>query len=202
MGNGFDDNEPLVENVPELPEGTFDAPGVPDGFREAVWRRTARTLRRRVRRRWAVAVCTVVVAYAAGLATMYTVQDGRYETPAPIASVPPEPDAGPGTAVVSAPPVTPWHADAGSVALLLDHEALSRRIAEASREERLRLLKWAGDRYLRELGDVQRALNCYRWLLNATPPAQRTVVEPDDSWLLVSLKQARQKEMIHENATT
>jgi len=55
------------------------------------------------------------------------------------------------------------------------------------------LFRTAGDRYLLELGDVESAVRCYRRSLDACPD-QELVVASDDSWLLMALKQARQKE--------
>jgi hypothetical protein len=56
-----------------------------------------------------------------------------------------------------------------------------------------RRFREAGDRYLREFADYRAALRCYRNFLDEADPADR-VVGPDDTWLLTSLKRAREQE--------
>ena len=46
-------------------------------------------------------------------------------------------------------------------------------------------------RYLYDYEDVAAALHCYRQVLELDPPNQRRPFEPDDSWLLAELKNAR-----------
>ena len=58
------------------------------------------------------------------------------------------------------------------------------------------LFRTAGDRYLLELGDIESAVRCYRRALDACAE-QDLVVASNDSWLLMALKQARQKERSH-----
>jgi hypothetical protein len=51
----------------------------------------------------------------------------------------------------------------------------------------------AGDRYFREQGDYQAALRCYRNFMSEAEPQDMTV-SPDDTTLLIALKQARTKD--------
>ena len=51
----------------------------------------------------------------------------------------------------------------------------------------------AGDRYLRDYADYRAALRCYRNFLDEADPADRAV-STDDTWLLTSLKRAREQE--------
>ena len=56
-----------------------------------------------------------------------------------------------------------------------------------------RLFREAGDSYVRDRADYQSALRCYRNFLDEAAPAERTV-SPEDTWLLTSLKRAREQE--------
>jgi type VI protein secretion system component VasK len=64
----------------------------------------------------------------------------------------------------------------------------------ADGEKRLELYRRAGDTYLQR-GDELGALRCYRQALDGGGPAEM-VVREQDSWLMMSLKLARQKERI------
>jgi len=59
--------------------------------------------------------------------------------------------------------------------------------------ESARRFREAGDRYLNEFADYRAALRCYRNFLDEADPADRTV-SADDTWLLTSLKRAREQE--------
>jgi hypothetical protein len=56
-----------------------------------------------------------------------------------------------------------------------------------------RRFREAGDRYLRDFADYQSALRCYRNFLDEADRADLVVV-PEDTWLLTSLKRAREQE--------
>lgn len=56
-----------------------------------------------------------------------------------------------------------------------------------------RRFREAGDKYLRELADYRSALRCYRNFLDEAEPGDRAVA-PEDTWLLTSLKRAREQE--------
>jgi hypothetical protein len=62
--------------------------------------------------------------------------------------------------------------------------------------QRARKFREAGDRYLHESQDVQAALRCYTQALDAGGD-EELIVTPSDSWLLIALKDARQKEKNH-----
>ena len=59
--------------------------------------------------------------------------------------------------------------------------------------ESARRFREAGDRYLSEFADYRAALRCYRNFLDEADPADRAVT-PKDTWLLTSLKHAREQE--------
>ena len=59
--------------------------------------------------------------------------------------------------------------------------------------ESARRFREAGDRYFRDFADYRAALRCYRNFLDEADKAE-LLVTPDDTWLLTSLKRAREQE--------
>jgi hypothetical protein len=59
--------------------------------------------------------------------------------------------------------------------------------------EAARRFREAGDRYFRDFADYRAALRCYRNFLDEADPTDLQVA-PDDTWLLTSLKRAREQE--------
>ena len=186
----FDEHEPLLTESPELPAGAFGAMDASPALREAVWQGTVRRLRWRRRTRRAAIACAFVLVYAAGFGTTQFLP----EEPSDVVRVATHEPAPP---TEEAPPVVEAPAPAAepiTAKLLLDPEALARRLYAAGPEERRQLLKQAGDCYLADRGDIKEAVQCYRRLLDLAPADEPMTVEKDDNWLLVSLKEARQKE--------
>ena len=152
-----------------------------DRLRTEVLARTMRCIRvaRRVRMASRVGIC--VLCFAAGAIAMWVQSSPEPRTvyvevavEVPAKSEPPAPAA--------SAPVSP-------VALELAAEQLVEK-AEAARR-----FREAGDRYLRDAADYQSALRCYRYFLDGADPAD-LVVSPSDSWLLTSLKRAREQEIV------
>jgi hypothetical protein len=63
-------------------------------------------------------------------------------------------------------------------------------------ERRAELFRRAGDRYLNDENDMESAVRCYKKALNAAT-AEDLQINPQDTWLLISLKNARQEEHRH-----
>ena len=187
----FEQNEPLVEGLHDLPPGALRLPQQSAEFREAVWRRTAGAVRGRWWRRRVIAVGGLLTAYAAGLGTAVLVsgQLGAPTTTEQVVSAP-APAAEP--APEAAEPAVPLAS--------LSAWELEEQVPLNPLCERPRLLKLAGDRYLADWGDVASALRCYRQLLDRLPPDKRTLPDTGDSWLLVTLKNARQTEVTYEGS--
>jgi hypothetical protein len=74
---------------------------------------------------------------------------------------------------------------------LIDPSELVRRSETASSEDRVRLLKQAGDLYLSDRYEIEKALQCYRRALDSLPQSMQMRVEPGDTWLLAALKDSR-----------
>ncbi len=58
------------------------------------------------------------------------------------------------------------------------------------------MYKQAGDRYMTEQSDPQSALRCYGNALDNGTEQDRSI-STDDNWLLMAIKDARQKEKSH-----
>lgn len=173
-GNHLDSEGPLAEGLETLPP----YPEVPDELRDAILRRTSATVRRRPRRLRTLAACVVAVAYAAGLGTALLWSDADV-APAPLVAAP-------------APEIAPVIPAVAAVERTRENpQALLARVPDATPPEQVRLLTQAGDRYLTDYGDVTRALDCYRQVLELTPDSQPVTLESSDTWLLTSLKLAR-----------
>jgi hypothetical protein len=155
--------------------GRIGPPPATDRLREALWRR----LRRRLRRgRWwkrAAVAAALAACYAAGFGTARLATE-----PAPE----PRPTATGGLKQLKLPiealqpPASP---------LEREWQALD------SPEPRPDAYREAGDRYVAEAGDYQSAVRCYRQALDVGSERD-LAIKPDDSWLLMVLKDARQKE--------
>ena len=78
--------------------------------------------------------------------------------------------------------------------------SLLERVAGLSKDNRARLYRRAGDRYLDD-GDMQAALRCYAHALD-TSKAEELAISEDDNWLLMQLKKARLEEKNHAQTGT
>jgi hypothetical protein len=151
-----------------------------DPLKSTLLERTSGRIRfdRRVRLVGRVGIC--VACFVAGLS---------------VAFLRPVPE--PTTIYVQVPVPVPPVADApGSPAVV---RVLSPAQIELEAEKTLvkaeaaRRFREAGDLYLRDYADYRAALRCYRNFLDEADPADRRIT-PDDTWLLTSLKRAREQE--------
>lgn len=176
---------PHPDSVDELLGGSCPAV-VRNDLREALLRQTTRVLRQR---RWlkrsgyttALAAC-----YLAGVLTMRFFPSYQAASSAGMAQN--------GTEAVPPvhPPEPPLPAPKTEKSTEESPLALEWQAFE-SKEKRPDLLRKAGDRYLTEAGDVRAALRCYRNLLESGSE-EELAISPNDNWLLMALKDAKQKE--------
>jgi hypothetical protein len=157
------------------------------GVRQAVLRRTAWVLRRRRWTRRAVWAVLLAGCYAAGVLTPH-----GPSRPAVVAPT----DQGQNTPVTSAPSPRrePSSAKPDDSALALEWQAVE------GDGDRAALYRRAGQRYLNDEGDAVGAVRCYSHALRNSAPENLTV-HLDDDWLLMALKDARQKEIRNANST-
>ena len=160
--------EDLLRPAAPSPEGA----ALRDDLRE----QTTRLLRRRRRLRRLARAAALAACYLVGLLAMHWARPPA-APPRPVAEGPKVPRP---TKKPAEPPT----------ALALEWQALDS--GGTGRE----LFKQAGDLYLHEDHDMASAVRCYGNALDAGTDANLTVAA-EDSWLLMAIKDARQKEKGH-----
>jgi hypothetical protein len=154
-------------------------PASNDRLKAELFDQTVRRVRfdRRMRGATRAAVCVACFAAGAGVALLRPAPEPRtvyVEVPRP--PVAHEPGSPPVQVRVPSPAELELEAEKTLVK------------AEAARR-----FREAGDRYLRDYADYRAALRCYRNFLDEADPDQLQIT-PDDTWLLASLKRAREQE--------
>jgi hypothetical protein len=155
-------------------------------WKDSLLTRTTHTLRRRRRGRQFGIVAALAACYAAGLFSMRLVQaKPAVEVRTEIVYLPAEskPENPPQREVPSA-------LEQPFTALALEWQAAENpeRSAELNRQ--------AGDRYFADENDIESAVRCYKRFV-ATCADKELEIEPNDNWLLVTLKSARLEERRH-----
>ncbi len=141
-------------------------------FRRTLLGRTRAAVRRRVSARRLLAAAALAACFAAGVVTTALLWKPSATPPGPGPIVEPDRQATP-----------------APLAAVED-----RAVKEPDR--RAELFREAGKRYLAEQGDLQAAVRCYGHSLDAAAPSELTIA-PEDDWLLMALKHARQEERRH-----
>ena len=184
--DGFD---APVDDVAALPDGSFRLPRPSGDLRQSILEQTEQVLTFRTRRRFLIKLTVLAAAYLGGIATTFLVMERPTQDREEIATAEDSPSK---TADVFGDPADDFGDPADDFGDPADDPGeLVQRAQSAAPGERTRLLERAGDLYLADRCDVEEALRCYRWALNAMPASKQTVVEPDDSWLLAALKDSR-----------
>jgi len=180
-----------MDGLESLPAGSFSSKNPPVQLRESIWRQSSAIVRGRRRRRRELLVGLVLLAYAAGMGTACFVPGSHGADLA--GGVRQEGGWGPankeGSPAADSSEMDQW---------LLDPERLEAELAAAEPSRHQELLKRAGDLRLSRQMDIEGALRCYRQFLDSESPLEQARPEAGDSWLLVFLKHARQKEMSRE----
>jgi hypothetical protein len=155
-----------------------------EGLRERLLGRTTRLLRRRRRLRRLAGAAALAGCCAAGLLAVWWAA-----RPAPA---PPE-------LVVPALAGDPSEQHRLKAELPTEAVAVEERAADDDDPRaQASLYRRAGDLYLSEENDPAAAVRCYGNALDAGGEADLSVV-PSDNWLLMAIKNARQKEKRHAN---
>jgi hypothetical protein len=143
----------------------------------------------RRRRRWkrAAVAAALAASFAGGMATMWlTFRPQTVEVRVVERVIVPVP-APPTMAKSSEPEPEPEAPATG--------RALEWQAAE-NPDRRAQLLHQAGDRYLKVESDIPSAMRCYQRSVAALSETELEVI-PEDTWLLKSVKIARQEEIRH-----
>jgi hypothetical protein len=166
----FEELEPLLRPGPPARE--------PGQLRQDLLRQTTGVLRGRARARRLAAAAALVACYAAGLATMH------FAGPWLQRPADPPPRVAPG-------PPGPAEDRPGAFPPNVVAARLEQQGETAAGRERARIFQLAGTRYLEESCDIRSALRCYA---NALDDDTEMTPNPQDHWLLMALRDARQKE--------
>jgi hypothetical protein len=151
-----------------------------DALRQTIYSQTERALRRRRGVRRFAYAAALLISFAAGLLAM---RAAMRDVPAPI------PEERVRRQQESSPTIQPQ--------VPADEPALAREWrAFDSVEHRGELYQQAGDSYMTEEIDPQSALRCYTNALDSGTEKDLTI-SADDNWLLMAIKNARQKENDH-----
>jgi hypothetical protein len=165
------DRDPCTDFLNAPPTAASDA-----AFQQRLLAQTRRLLRRRRWLRRAGFAAAFAACYLAGMVTWEL-----------LPAQAPDPRVIVVTGARRLPVSPPEEAVSRLTAVVLENRAFD------SVEARPELYQLAGDRYLAEFGDLQAALRCYRQALDESSE-QDLRVKPEDNWLLIALKKARQKE--------
>jgi hypothetical protein len=157
-----------------------------EALKAAILERTGRRVRLFAWRRRAILGAAGLACFGLGRATAYL-----RPAPAPQVTYVEVPAQGTPVADAAGSPVPRKHEpppkSQSPAELELTAEQMDDKPAAARR------FREAGDRYLRDFADYRSALRCYRNFLDDADPADRAV-GPADTWLLISLKRAREQE--------
>jgi hypothetical protein len=148
-----------------------------DVLRRKVFARTQQFFRRRLLARRFALAAALLVSFAAGLLAMRTVK-----RPAPVPELPTQIAHKDSPRLEERPSPAPE-----APALAQEWQAFD------SEDHRGELYKQVGDRYMTEESDLQSALRCYGNALDNGTERDRTI-STQDTWLLMAIKDARQKE--------
>jgi hypothetical protein len=160
-------------------------------LRPSLLGQTTRELRSRRRLRRIGMWLGMAACYVAGLATMRLLSPGQ-TTVGPVASVQ---QTGPLEESTAEEATRPDHAAIANEVEL--PASVLERLAEAvSGDDYREFYRRAGDRHMKETGDLAAALRCYRRALDAASPDE-LVISDNDNWLIMTLKQARREELPH-----
>lgn len=182
---GDDDFESFL--VPSRPPARNEA------LRRSLLVRTTRALRLERRLRRLKLVVALAGCYAAGLATMwFSIPSHATADAVQVA------EHAPGLPRESAPQVPQQPTDAATEdESVVPASVLEQWASIVAPRERSKLYRRAGDRYLEESGDMESAVRCYSRSLDHAAPEDLAISLDQDNWLIMALKEARQKERKH-----
>ncbi len=165
--------------------------GTDDRLRQAVLGRTIGVVRRRRRLKRVALGAALLGCYLVGVATTQLSRSPTGRTVGPLAQQRGGPRASAQPTPRPSRVVPQPQAD-------LPAGRCNGRIAKV-RQADFDDIRRLSDRYLEREGNVTLALRYYARALNTASAEQRAISVEEDSWLLMALKQARLKEIRHDN---
>jgi hypothetical protein len=181
MSRSDDCQNDFVHNLLQFHDGE-PAPG--ETLREAVLVQTVRVIRFRRRLKKSLLAVSLVVCYFAGVATMGF--RSKMHVSVPVIS----------TGQVSVNPSSQPHEKPPARAIADQKPKQQPATPPMSRQE---MLRREADQFLAD-GDMKQAIRKYELALDLAPADQRALSPQHDTWLLMALKNARPKEIIHERS--
>jgi hypothetical protein len=175
----------IFSREPDPLEGMLRPPSTPpvnEELRQAVYTRTQGMLRRRRHLKQLAYTAALLVSFAAGLLVMRVTMQ---PAPMPVVVQPRQQELRPPDNPPSPSPENPK-----PPALAKEWSAFD------SNDQRGELYRQAGDSYMEDEYDPQSALRCYTNALEHGTKQDLTI-SADDNWLLMAIKEARQKEKTH-----
>jgi hypothetical protein len=158
--------------------------GADEKLRRRLLNQTTRVLRSRRRRRVAAWAAALAACYMAGVLTVYWFGPKRIERIEIVRNVPPPEPTAPAPVKRAVPDAKP------ASAVAMEWKAFD---ADQHRPE---MYRKAGDRYMNQDADPASALRCYGQSLNGSADNDLAISASDD-YLLMLVKNARQKEKDH-----
>jgi len=176
-----------------------EAVGLPDpdpAFRARLLERTTARIRRRRHTRLLAQAAALLVAFTGGMVTtLFFDRAPAQQSPTQLVTEN-EPDTEPPGSLPTAPEqaIVTAAAPEFSAQLLADPEALTFRYNEATPEERLRLLRAAGDHYFYMEHDLNLAADFYRRYIEGLGENADFLFIDTTNWLFASISTALQED--------
>jgi hypothetical protein len=180
-------SEPLPDPIEQFLEGTPRATADP-AFRQRLLCETIASLRRQRWRKRTAVIAALAASFLAGVVCMHWLPLATSEATREHAS---------GSAYLREKPVPDTTRPADKDASASGRDAVAMEwTAFDDPGQREKLYRQAGDLYVEETQDYEAALRCYTQALDGSAEQDLTIA-PDDTWLMMALKEARKKEHSH-----
>jgi hypothetical protein len=183
----------IFSREPDPLEGMLRPPSPPDNeaLRQELYPRTQRVLRRRRHLRQLAYAAALLISFGAGGGTVRLMVEGERGALAPRSS-----EQSRESKQTNTQPNQQQGADAPRSPVSCDSALTREWTAFDSEDHRSERYRQAADYYLTEENDPESALRCYSNALDSGTEQDLTI-SADDSYLLMAIKNARQKERNH-----
>lgn len=156
-----------------------------EALRQAILSQSSRSIRWRHRQRQAARAAVCGLCFVFGAATVWLRPAPQSEVITIFVEAPAAEEGKPPVANAPGSPVEKRRLSPSELELEAEKTLV--------KADSARLFREAGDLYVNDRADYQSALRCYRNFLDEAAPTELNVT-PEDTWLLTSLKRAREQE--------